>query len=107
MQEKVREFCRQHNLSSSSNARLLDLVSEVGELAKEFLKASSYGQNDVVVKNKDIVLELGDIIFSLLCLANSLDINIQESLDLVLLKYEKRICEKNNPSSSMPKALTI
>lgn len=99
MQERVREFCEQHQLSSSSSARLLDLVSEVGELAKEFLKASAYGQHEIKAKNDAMILELGDILFSLLSLANSLDINAQNALDLVLLKYEQRMREKNNISS--------
>lgn len=99
MQAIVRDFCLKNNLGSSKNARLLDLVSETGELAKEFLKITSYGQKDDFIKNNNITLEFGDVLFSLLALANSLDIDATNALELVLAKYEKRIQDKNNPSS--------
>ena len=37
VQDKVKNFCEQHNLSTSSEARFLDIVSELGEMAKEIL----------------------------------------------------------------------
>lgn len=98
-QTLVRDFCLKHKLGSSKNARLLDLVSETGELAKEFLKITSYGLKEDFVKNDCITVEFGDVLFSLLALANSLNIDAGNALDLALAKYEKRIQDKNNPSS--------
>ena len=60
---------------------------------------TAYGQKDDFLKTDSMTLEFGDVIFSLLALANSLDIDAQEALDLALAKYEKRIQAKNNPSS--------
>jgi NTP pyrophosphatase (non-canonical NTP hydrolase) len=99
MQTLVKDFCLKYKLDCSKNARLLDLISETGELAKEFLKVTAYGQKDDFLKTDSMTLEFGDVIFSLLALANSLDIDAQEALDLALAKYEKRIQAKNNPSS--------
>ena len=98
-QTLIRDFCLKHNLGSSKNARLLDLVSETGELAKEFLKATSYGKENDFLKNDSVTMEFGDVLFSLLALANSLDIDAQDALDLALAKYEQRINDKNSPSS--------
>jgi hypothetical protein len=42
-QKIVAEFVDQHGLQTDIVHRLLDLVSEVGELAKEALKTSAYG----------------------------------------------------------------
>lgn len=99
MQIQVRDFCVKHSLESSKNARLLDVVSEIGELAKEFLKVTSYGQTDNIVSNEAIVLEFGDVFFSLLALGDSLDIDAQHALDLALAKYAMRINNKNSPAS--------
>ena len=33
--KKVRSFCNKNNLSSSIEHRVLDIVSEIGELSKE------------------------------------------------------------------------
>ena len=42
-QKQVNDFMEAQGLSFSLEARMLDLVSEVGELAKEVLKGSDYG----------------------------------------------------------------
>ena len=42
-QKRVKDFMGEQGLSFSPEARMLDLVSEVGELAKEVLKGSDYG----------------------------------------------------------------
>jgi len=41
LQDKVKIFCEDHNLSTSAEVRLIDLVSELGELAKEILLTES------------------------------------------------------------------
>ncbi len=99
MQEKVMRFCMRNNLNCSSTIRLVDLVSELGELSKEVLKTSSYGEKSLINKNENMIIEFGDVVFSLLCLANSLEIDAREALDLAVEKYEKRIKEKNSISS--------
>lgn len=43
-QTVVARFVESNDLEISVPARLLDLVSEVGELAKEVLKATRYGR---------------------------------------------------------------
>jgi len=44
-QKSVANFVKKHNLESSGESRLLDLLSEIGELAKEALEGSGYGKN--------------------------------------------------------------
>ena len=97
-QKKVQLFCKKNNLSSSVEHRVLDVVSELGELSKEILKASSYGKSSYV-SNEKIKLELGDVLFSLITLANSLDVNLEAALETVLKKYEKRIEKGLTPDS--------
>ena len=97
-QKKVQLFCKKNNLSSSVEHRVLDVVSELGELSKEILKASNYGKSSYV-SNEKIKLELGDMLFSLITLANSLDVNLEAALETVLKKYEKRIEKGLTPDS--------
>ena len=97
-QKKVQSLCKKNNLSSSVEHRVLDVVSELGELSKEILKASNYGKSSYI-SNEKIKLELGDVLFSLITLANSLDVNLEAALETVLKKYEKRIEKGLTPDS--------
>ena len=89
LQDKVKNFCEQHNLSTSSEARFLDLVSERGELSKEILIQSDYGKK-TIDHSARLEEEVGDTIFSLIALSNSLDIDMEAALVKVLKKYELR-----------------
>lgn len=100
MQQRVKEFNelikRENNMSVY--ARLLDVQSELGELSKEYLKVSNYGEKDFEI-SEDFELELGDVLYSILSLANELNINAENALNGVLDKYKKRFDEKNNLGS--------
>ena len=89
IQEKVQKFCDEHNLNISPQSRLIDTVSELGEVAKELLVGSDYGKKSFQ-QNEKIELEIGDVVFSIIALSNSLDINIEDALQKVLKKYEQR-----------------
>lgn len=43
---RVDEFNAEYDLETTPEIRLLDLESETGELAKELLKASEYGESE-------------------------------------------------------------
>ncbi|MFH1971702.1 MAG: MazG-like family protein [Patescibacteria group bacterium] len=90
IQEKVQEFAKKNKLDSPPEFRVLDLVSEIGEVSKEVLKMTNYGTKPLQ-KNNEVKSELGDVLYSLITLANKLDINLEEALDLVLEKYQKRL----------------
>ena len=89
IQEKVQKFCDENNLNTSPQSRLIDTVSELGEVAKELLVGSDYGKKSFQ-QNEKIELEIGDVVFSIIALSNSLDINIEDALQKVLKKYEQR-----------------
>jgi NTP pyrophosphatase (non-canonical NTP hydrolase) len=96
-QERVAAFVAEHDAAAPPEFHLLDLVSEVGELAKDANESSDYGTEpgDVAV-SKD---ELGDVLYSLLALAESLDVDADEALDDALAKYEARMDEDGDMSS--------
>ena len=89
-QEAVARFVERHKLQISVQARTLDLVSEVGELAKEVLKGTDYGRKPFRPTD-EWVTELGDAFFSLICVANSTGVDLETALERVLYKYERRV----------------
>ncbi|MFC7082145.1 MazG-like family protein [Halorussus caseinilyticus] len=96
-QRKVAEFLAEHEMDADPAYRILDLASEVGELAKDVNESTDYGAapEDVAV-NSD---ELGDALFALLAAAESLDVDADDAVDEALAKYEARIEATGDPGS--------
>lgn len=44
LQHRIKMFCQENNMESPVEFRLLDTMSELGEVAKELLKMSNYGR---------------------------------------------------------------
>ena len=101
MQEMVKVFNENkkvHTKQMPIYARLLDVQSEIGELSKEYLKGSKYGTEKFIVTD-DFKLEFGDVLYSILSLANEVSIDAKEALNNVLAKYQKRIDDNSNMGS--------
>jgi len=90
VQQKIKEFCKKYNLESLPEHRVLDAMSELGEVAKEILKMSDYGRKPIKFK-EEIKSELGDLLYSLITIANYFGIDLEEALNIVIEKYEKRL----------------
>ncbi|TVS10433.1 MAG: DUF1653 domain-containing protein [Wenzhouxiangella sp.] len=99
-QARVETFCREHQLSSSPPARLLDVCSELGELAKVWLKNSRYGAvPEAGLDSSTGRAEFGDTLFALLCLANESGIDAESALTDTLERYRQRIHDHGHPGS--------
>jgi NTP pyrophosphatase (non-canonical NTP hydrolase) len=98
LQQSVAEFVRQHHLETDVAHRLLDAVSELGEVAKEVLKGSDYGKSRFRASKawKD---ELGDVVFSLMCVANTTGVDLDKAVKQALAKYERRIAKSGAAGS--------
>jgi len=92
IQTNILQFCKKHNLESPVEHRTLDAMSELGEVAKEILKMSDYGRSPLQY-SEALQSELGDLLFSIITIANSFEIDLEEALDMVLKKYKKRIAK--------------
>jgi NTP pyrophosphatase (non-canonical NTP hydrolase) len=99
LQQSVRAFVRRHDLETAIAPRLLDAVSELGELAKEALRGSAYGRAKFV-RTENWSAELGDVGFSLLCLANSTGVDFEAAVRAALGKYERRIAQRGSAASA-------
>lgn len=98
-QQLVQSFNEKYGLCCKPEFRLLDLVSETGELSKDILNHSKYGLQKVDLNPAYYREEMGDIYYSLLSLANELDVDLSIELNSTLDKYSKRLRERNDPSS--------
>ncbi|UPW01504.1 MazG-like family protein [Halorussus gelatinilyticus] len=96
-QQKVATFLADHEMDADPAYRVLDLASEVGELAKDANESTDYGADPDALDVKSD--ELGDALFALLALAESLDVDAEDALDEALAKYEARIEERGDPGS--------
>lgn len=99
IQEKVNEMIKRYNLESTNEIRFIDLASEVGELGKEILKGNDYGKKDFC-KTDNVESEIGDVLFSLICIANGMNISLGKAIEKVLKKYENRFLNNGNIGSS-------
>lgn len=97
-QNEVAQFVSQHNLEIPVGDRMLDLTSEIGELAKVILKVTDYGRQDF---HPDAAWrdELGDVLFSLTCLANRTDIDLLDALREAMTKYQTRLAHRGDAGS--------
>ena len=71
-------------------SNLARLTEEVGELAREMNHrfGDKTKRSDEV--EKDLALELADVLFVVLVIANQQDIDLEQALDQVLEKYRDR-----------------
>ena len=97
-QERCRAFLAQNELGHPPQIHALDLVSEVGEVAKALLEGSDYGASPLQPTSA-LEDELGDALFSLAALAESLDVDLGTALDKALKKYETRLAERSSAGS--------
>lgn len=101
MQKLVDEFNQKRNAHLDTmpvSARLMDIASEMGELAKEYLHCTNYGSSDFEI-NEDFKLELGDVLYSLLSLASEVNLDAKDCLTRVIQKYQARIDKKKSMGS--------
>jgi NTP pyrophosphatase (non-canonical NTP hydrolase) len=97
-QARCRAFLARHGLSHTPQIHILDLVSEVGELAKALLEDSDYGESPSQ-STPALEEELGDVFFSLIALAESLNVDLEAALDKAFVKYEARMAAKGHCGS--------
>jgi len=97
-QERVAAFVAEHGLESDPAYRVLDLCAEVGEIAGDATKSAEYGTEPGSLDVKED--ELGDALFSLLALAERLDMDAGAALETSLAKYERRTADSGDPGSA-------
>lgn len=99
MQKQVDQWVNLHKIEYFKPLEILArLMEEVGELARELNHRFGPKKKKDSEDKKEIGDEIGDVIFTLICLANSQDIDLDESFKRVMDKcygrdkdrYEKK-----------------
>ncbi len=99
MENLVKEFNGEFMKGTNANIRMLDVVSEVGELAKEVIKSQEYGEKEFAV-TEDLEMEFGDVMYSLITFAHENNINVTKAVEKVILKYRARFSKKGHMGSN-------
>ncbi|SDY87945.1 NTP pyrophosphatase, house-cleaning of non-canonical NTPs [Evansella caseinilytica] len=71
-------------------AMMARLTEETGELAREINHYYGEKPKKSTEKEKAIEEEIGDLFFVLVCMANSLNVNMDEAFSLVMEKFRTR-----------------
>lgn len=91
MQQEVDNYISQFKAGYFSPlANLARLTEEVGELAREINHYHGEKQKKSTEEPNTIEAELGDNLFVLLCLANSLNIDMTKSFNQTMEKFNHR-----------------
>lgn len=83
-------------------AILARLVEEVGELSRELNHRFGSKPKRPEEVDADLALELGDVLFVIISLANQQGIDLTDALERVLEKYEGRDGERWTPKVHLP-----
>ncbi len=79
---------------------LAAVTEEVGELAREINDREGYKKKRVADK-ADLGLELADVLYSIVCIANYYHINLDDSFRAIMKKYDER--DTNRWTRKQPK----
>jgi len=83
IQERVDALAYINNLSEEMQINIMGLVSKTGELCKEFNKITDYGKKSFVTTT-DFEIKIGKIFHSLILVANSAGVDLENALDETL-----------------------
>jgi NTP pyrophosphatase (non-canonical NTP hydrolase) len=97
-QSSVDRVVRTAGLALEPGSRMLDLASEVGELAKELLVSTGYG-TEPFTRTEEWDDELGDVAFALFALAAVTGSSIDHVLSSAITKVNERIVRSGSASS--------
>ncbi len=79
-------------------SNLARLTEEVGELAREMNHRFGHKPKKADEPEQDLAIELADVLFVLLVIANEQGIDLEEALARVLEKYRTRDSERWTPA---------
>ena len=91
VQNEVDQYISQYKEGYFSPlAMLARMTEELGELSREINHYYGEKPKKSTEEEKTIEQELGDLLFVLVCFANSLNIDLEESFDLIMEKFKTR-----------------
>jgi len=90
-QKEVDDWISQYKLGYFKPLEILArLTEEVGEVARELSHMFGPKKKKPTEEKGDLEMELGDVIYTVICLANSLDIDLDRAFERVMKKINTR-----------------
>ncbi len=90
-QQRVENWVSQYKIGYFKPLEILArLTEETGELAREINHRFGPKKKKASEDTKEVGDEISDIVFTVICLANSLNIDLDESFDKMMKKYGER-----------------
>jgi NTP pyrophosphatase (non-canonical NTP hydrolase) len=91
VQKKVDDWVTQYKIGYWEPLEILArLTEETGEVARELNHRFGPKKKKDSEDNKELAIEIADIVFTLSCLANSLDLDLDKAFDEVMNKCYSR-----------------
>ncbi|MFX1393002.1 MAG: nucleotide pyrophosphohydrolase [Promethearchaeota archaeon] len=91
IQHDIDKWVQNHGGYWPPLSMLSAVIEEIGELAREINCLEGFKPKKSTEKNKkDLGEELADLIFSIICLANYYEIDLNEKIKNIFKKYSKR-----------------
>lgn len=90
IQQRVDDWIINHGGYWQPLALLTAIIEELGELAREISSIEGFKPKKYEEKNLKLGEELGDLLYSLICIANYYKIDLNIELDRVIKKYLER-----------------
>ncbi|WP_018133274.1 nucleotide pyrophosphohydrolase [Effusibacillus pohliae] len=95
MQQEVDEYISQFKEGYFPPMSLIvRLTEELGELAREVSHRFGEKKKKATEANGSIAEEIGDVLYCLTCLANSLDIDLEQAHRAVMHKFRTRDADR-------------
>lgn len=95
IQKRVDDWVQQYKVPYWKPLEIMARITEeTGELARELNHRFGPKKKKSHEDKKEVGEEIGDVIFSLTCLANSLNIDLEKSFDYVMEKCYNRDKER-------------
>ncbi|EMA28752.1 MazG-like family protein [Haloarcula japonica] len=96
-QQQVADVLGHSDIDTPPAYRLLDVVTELGDIAAEINETTGYGTDSAALSIREE--ELGDALFALLALCERLDVDADAALATALAKYEGQSGSNGTPAS--------
>ncbi|MCP4762997.1 MAG: nucleotide pyrophosphohydrolase [archaeon] len=90
LQRKVDEWIKNNGGYWSPLAMLASVTEELGEVAREINHLEKIKIKKDSEDKTHLDVELGDILFSIICIANHYDINLDNAFEKTMKKYIQR-----------------
>lgn len=96
IQEKIDEWIKNHGGYWTPLAMLGAITEELGEVAREINDLEGFKPKKIKEEKNSLGEELADLLFSIICVANHYNIDLNSCLKKVILKYTKRDANRFN-----------